>query len=121
MFWKILGDLILAVHATWVLAVLFLPFWVWRRPRGRAIHMGMMGLTLLFAVFLGGCPLTFLENRLWEKAGEAVYPGSFLSHYLWELVYYDVSQIWITLAAALWFAFWCGIYSYLWAYRRKKR
>lgn len=122
MRWKILGDLVLAVHSLWVLAVLLGPLWCWRRPFWRLVHLGMMALTLLFSATLGACPLTYLENWLWLKAeGTPAYPGSFLSYYLWNLVYWDVPPFWLDLASASWFFVWAFAYGRLWLKEKKPK
>lgn len=105
-----LAHAALAAHAAWVLAVLLLPLVAWRRRRWRAVHLSMMGATVLFALVFGGCPLTFLENRLWSAAGEAAYRESFLAHWLERLVYWEVPQAWLTAASAGWFALWAAVY-----------
>jgi hypothetical protein len=35
------------------------------------------------------CPLTTLEMTFRSRAGDAVYPGSFIGHWLETLLYYD--------------------------------
>ncbi len=120
MIYQVLGDLVLAVHALWVGMVLLAPFWAWRRPRWRWAHLGMMVLTLGSAVVTGACPLTDLENLLWERsAGVPPYEGGFLRHYLWEFVYWDVPARWLNLAALFWFVLWAVVYAVL--QRRESR
>ncbi len=110
----ILGDLVLAVHAAWVLFNLTAPLLAVRRPRWRIAHLAALGATLLFTVTLGVCPLTILENRL----RDAAYPGGFLRHYLMEIVYWDVPQTSLTAAAVLWTVFWAGVYAAMWRRER---
>jgi hypothetical protein len=44
------------------------------------------------------CPLTTLEMWLREKAGEATYAGSFVEHWLQDLLYYEAPP-WVFVAA----------------------
>jgi len=44
------------------------------------------------------CPLTTLEMWLRELAGETVYAGSFISHWMEKLLYYDLPAWVFTLA-----------------------
>ena len=43
----------------------------------------------------------------------AAYPGGFIAHYLWEIVYWDVPQSRLNLAAGFWFVLWTGVYAWL--------
>ncbi len=104
------GDLVLAIHAAWVLFNLTAPLLAVRRPRWRIMHLAALGATLLSVTTLGVCPLTILENRL----RDAAYSGGFLRHYLMEIVYWDVPQASLTTAAVLWTVFWAGVYATLW-------
>lgn len=115
MAWKLIGNLVLAFHAAWVVFNLIAPFWARRRPRLRVVHLGTMGLTLLFAAVLGHCPLTPLEYRL----SGAVHGGGFIHRVLWELVYWDVSESWILGGSIVWFVLWAGIYARLWIRERR--
>jgi hypothetical protein len=95
----IAADTILAIHVGFVIFVilgLLLVFighalsWHWvRNPVFRVIHL----LAVLFVVlqsWLGMiCPLTTWEMQLRRNAGDAVYTGSFISHWLQELLYYQ--------------------------------
>lgn len=84
---RFLADTVFLVHLAYILFVIFgaLLALVWRRVPW--IHVP----ALLWAVFLELtgriCPLTPLENRLRQAAGEAGYSGGFIEHYLVPLVY----------------------------------
>ena len=111
----IVANLVLALHAGWVLFNVLAPIWAWRRPWLRAAHLAALGLTLLFAAVLGGCPVTELENRLRLRANPAAaYPGGFIGHYLWRVVYWDLPASWLNAAAAAWAALWGAVYARLW-------
>ena len=116
---RILGDVVLAVHAAWILAVVFGPLWCWRRPRWRVVHLTLMGLTLFSGFVLGVCPLTHLENWFWRGSNpETAYPGGFIAHYAWKVVYWEVPQILLSTATLAWFCLLAGIYAFLWRRER---
>jgi polyferredoxin len=50
------------------------------------------------------CPLTTLEMALRERAGDAVYPGSFIAHWLEALLYYE-APAWVFTACYTVFGF----------------
>jgi hypothetical protein len=57
--------------------------------------MAMGALTVVVQSWLGMiCPLTTWEMALREQAGEAVYAGAFISHWLATLLYYHAPE-WI--------------------------
>jgi len=120
MFWHILADCVLAVHATLVLFNVFGGFFCWRRPAWRVVHLFAVAVVLLFLVTTGGCPLTDLEIYLLQKGNPgASYQGGFIAHYLERLIYWEVPPGTIGAATAVWFLGWLGFYAWLW--RREKR
>lgn len=99
MFWEVLADTVLVVHAGFVAFVVF-GFvaillgvaagsgWV-RNFTFRLIHL----LSILFvcaeAITGRACPLTLLENDLRARAGQSVYRGDFIAYWLHRLIFYD--------------------------------
>ncbi|MCY4425509.1 MAG: DUF2784 domain-containing protein [Halieaceae bacterium] len=93
------ADLVLGLHVLFVVFVvsgLVLIFagkaldWTWvRNPWFRAVHLGCIGVVVLQSWLGAICPLTHLEIFLREQAGDAVYPGSFISHWLESILYYQ--------------------------------
>lgn len=84
----VLAELVLAVHLLFILWVIGGIGVVRRHPSLRWVHIG----SLLYGIFIEvvpwpPCPLTIVEQRLENRAGIAAYHGSFLFHYLEELVY----------------------------------
>ncbi|MBI1424755.1 MAG: DUF2784 family protein [Gammaproteobacteria bacterium] len=85
--------------------------WPWVRNFWfRVLHLAAIVIVMLEA--WGGmvCPLTVWENRLREKAGAAIYSGSFIHHWLQSILYYDAPE-WVfvvcyTLFAGLVLASW---------------
>ena len=95
----IAADAVLLLHVLFVAFVvigLVLIFigkawrWSWvRNPWFRASHLVTI-VVIVVQSWLGViCPLTTLEMALRSKAGEAVYTGSFIAHWIERLLYYQ--------------------------------
>ncbi|HXV77999.1 MAG TPA: DUF2784 domain-containing protein [Candidatus Polarisedimenticolaceae bacterium] len=97
--YRALADSVLALHAAFVIFVVVglalvlvggARGWRWvRNPWFRLAHLLAIGVVVLQAWLGVLCPLTTLEMRLRERAGDAVYRGSFIAHWLERLLYYD--------------------------------
>ena len=96
--YRVLADLVLLLHAAFVffviagLALVLLGGvrgWRWvRNPWFRLAHLLAIGVVVAQAWLGVLCPLTTLEMSLRAHAGAAVYPGSFIAHWLESLLYY---------------------------------
>jgi hypothetical protein len=96
----LLADLLLFIHflfVVFVIAGLVLVLfggqlgWHWiRNPWFRWGHLLAIGVVVMQSWFGAICPLTLLEMHLRRLAGDAVYSGSFISHWLETLLYYQV-------------------------------
>jgi len=102
MIYKILADTIVVVHFGWILFMLIgfiltlygLLFWkeFFNKWLIRTLHL--IGIVYVSTLYIMGkdCPLTVLENILRAKSGSSLtYPGSFMIHYVRELVYPNVN------------------------------
>ena len=97
--YSLVADAILVTHALFVVFValgLILIFvgkflsWQWvRNPWFRVIHLLGISLVVLQSWFGVICPLTIWEMDLRSKAGQTIYDGSFIMHWLNELLYYQ--------------------------------
>ena len=97
--YSLVADTILVTHVLFVAFVvlgLILIFvgkflsWLWvRNPWFRVAHLLGIGVVVLQAWFGVICPLTIWEMDLRSKAGETIYEGSFITHWLNELLYYQ--------------------------------
>ena len=107
-FWYLLAaDLILFTHVLFVafvvigllLILIGKPLhWGWVRNRCfRISHLVAIGVVVLQAWLGVICPLTILEMWLRERAGDAVYAGTFVSHWLETILYYQ-APAWIFVA-----------------------
>lgn len=87
MAYRMLADLVLLAHATFVAFVLLGALLVWRWPRLAWLHVpaALWGTGIEFA---GGiCPLTPLENHWRRLAGDEGYTGGFVEHYVLPALY----------------------------------
>ena len=64
--------------------------WSWvRNPWFRWLHLAAIGIVVLQSWFGVICPLTTLEMTLRSRAGDSVYPGAFIAHWVETILYYD--------------------------------
>ena len=92
------ADLLLALHVLFVAFVIFglvlillgrLRNWSWvRNPYFRIAHLVAIGVVVIQSWIGVICPLTTWEMALRERAGDAVYTGSFIANWLEQLLYY---------------------------------
>lgn len=87
MSWRLLADLVMAVHLGFVLFVVLGGLLALRRPRAAWLHLPAAAWGAWIELSGGLCPLTPLENELRRRAGEAGYSGGFVEHYLLPVVY----------------------------------
>jgi len=97
--YHLLADLVVVFHAAYV-AFVVLGFaailigiamgWEWVRDfRFRLAHLAAIGFVVLETIGGWMCPLTWLEDRLRFKAGQAPYPGDFIGYWAHALIYYE--------------------------------
>lgn len=101
------ADAVLLVHALFVAFVLFGQVlvlaggglqWGWvRNPWFRVTHVAAIGVVVIQSWLSIICPLTNLEMAFRSRAGDAVYPGSFIGHWLETLLYYE-APTWVFVA-----------------------
>jgi hypothetical protein len=83
----VLASAVVAVHALFILFVVFGGFLAWRRRWVAVIHIpcAVWGVWIEYRGAI--CPLTPLENSLRARAGQAGYSGGFVEHYLLPAIY----------------------------------
>jgi hypothetical protein len=118
-YYRLLADLVLLVHAFFVAFVVLGGLAVLRWPRIAWVHLPVVawgaGIEFMGAV----CPLTPLENHWRRLAGEQGYGGGFVEHYLLAALYPDGLTRGMQVALGLVvLAVNAAIYGYIW--RRKK-
>lgn len=87
MFYTYLADLVVVLHACFVLfvllgglLVLWKPFWAWFH-----LPAAVWAASIEFSGWI--CPLTPLENMLRLKGGGTGYTSGFVEHYIMPLLY----------------------------------
>ena len=99
LLYLIIADALLLLH---ILVVVFVAAglvviyaggtlaWSWvRNPWFRSLHVAAIGIVALQSWVGIICPLTIWEMSLRNQAGDIVYSGSFISHWLESLLYYQ--------------------------------
>ena len=94
----IAADALLALHVLFVAFVIFglvfilvgkLRHWSWvRNAWFRTAHLAAIAIVVLQSWFGMICPLTTWEMALRRRAGDVVYSGTFISHWLESIQYY---------------------------------
>lgn len=82
-----LADVLLVVHGLFILWVLLGALAVWRWPWLAWVHLPAAAWGVWIEWSGGLCPLTPLEWRLRELAGQAGHRGGFIEHYLAAALY----------------------------------
>ena len=108
LIYRILADVTVVIHALMAAFVVFgllvvlvgrVAGWQWIRNFWfRSIHLGLIATIVVFPLIGGLCPLTDLENWLREQGGGETYPGSFIAHWVHELLFVQVSSWVITVS-----------------------
>lgn len=106
--YRFAADLLLLGHALFVaFVVLGLVFifagnwsnWSWvRNPYFRFAHLAAIVVVVVQSWIGVICPLTIWEMALRERAGDAVYAGSFIANWLDKLLYYQ-APAWVFVVA----------------------
>ena len=107
MAYRILADILVVLHAAYVLFVILgliavLVGWLrkWRWIHNiwfRGIHLAMILVVVLEAWFGITCPLTTWEKDLRRLAGQSAYEGDFLANFVHEMLFFDAPQ-WVFTA-----------------------
>jgi hypothetical protein len=113
MMFSLFADAVLVIHAAFVaFVVLLLPGiflggllgWRWVRWLWlRVSHLVAIGIVTVQAWAGVICPLTTLEMWLAERGQRATYSGSFIQHWLQQLLYWDLPG-WVFVATYTGFA-----------------
>jgi Protein of Unknown function (DUF2784) len=108
MLWaRILADLIVVAHATYVTFVVFglvaillgiLFRWRWvRNVWFRTIHLIAIGIVVGESLTGIDCPLTVWERQLREMAGQTGYTGDFVGYWAHQLIFFRADR-WVFTA-----------------------
>lgn len=98
----LLADAILVVHVLFVcfvvlgLVAVYLGYflnWLWVRNLSfRLLHLLAIGIVVLQSWLGVICPLTIWEMALRKEAGTGTYAGSFIQHWLHQLLFYTAPE-----------------------------
>lgn len=101
LFFLLAADAIFLLHILFVAFVLvgqvlifvgYARTWSWvRNPWFRIAHLAAIGVVVIQSWFGLICPFTTYEMALRLRAGDAVYSGTFISHWLETIFYYEAS------------------------------
>lgn len=83
----LLADLVLLLHASFIVFVVAGAGLVWRWPRLAWVHLPAVAWGIAVELFGWTCPLTPLENQLRQAAGQAGIGSGFIAHYLDAVIY----------------------------------
>jgi hypothetical protein len=117
--YRLLGDAVIILHFLWILFILFGLFLGIKYGRFIWVHLG--GLIFTFVLNIGGwfCPLTYLENHLYSLYNpKLTYAGSFIGQYLQKLIYLNVDEAHLRIAAIIWATINLGGYALLFKKRK---
>ncbi len=84
---KLLADIILITHLTFILFVIFGGLLVFYKRWFAWLHLPMALWGAMVNIVGWVCPLTPLENKYRTAAGQAGYDTGFVEHYIAPLVY----------------------------------
>ncbi|MDA1050937.1 MAG: DUF2784 domain-containing protein [Planctomycetota bacterium] len=97
--YSLIADAVVFVHAAYVgfvvlgqVAILIgcVRRWQWIRNFWfRVVHLAMIGVVVVEALFGITCPLTTWENSLRRAAGETARAESFVGRWVQDLLFYD--------------------------------
>ena len=87
MIYRILADLVVVAHLVFIVFGLFGGLLALHRARWALLHLPAVAWISALEFNAWICPLTPLENRLRQLAGDAGYHGGFIEHYLIPLIY----------------------------------
>ena len=117
--YRLLGDAVIILHFLWILFILFGLFIGMKYARLIWVHLGGLVFTLILNVGGWFCPLTYLENHLYRLYNpQLTYAESFIGQYLEKLIYLNVNEAYLRIAAVIWVAINLGGYVLLFQKRK---
>jgi hypothetical protein len=92
--YRILADIVVLVHFLWILFLFFGALWGRKVKAVKIFHLSGLAFALIIQIFDWYCPLTHLEVWLRSKhSPDFTYAGSFIIHYMEEIVYIELSRL----------------------------
>lgn len=87
MLYRLAADVVVGVHFLFVLYVVLGGLLVWKWPRTAWLHLPVALWGAAIELVGWTCPLTPLELRLRQWAGQQGYQGGFIEHYILPVLY----------------------------------
>jgi len=116
MIYKILADSVVMIHFLWIVFLFFGAIWGIKNKAVKIFHISGLVFAFVIQIFGWYCPLTHLEVWLRSRHDSALsYMGSFIIHYVEELVYIELSRNLIIVLTLVLCVF------NLWFYLKKKQ
>jgi hypothetical protein len=113
---SVLADIVVFIHFLWIVFLIIGSLPGVRYPVVKIIHVAGLAFSVILQIAGWYCPLTHLEAwlRMRHDPSES-YAGSFITHYMEQIVYLEVSRLTIFIATILLVIF------NIWIYRRRKK
>ena len=93
MLYKILADTVVFIHFLWIVFLVFGVFLGVKNKIVKIIHVSGIVFSLTIQIFGWYCPLTHLEVWFRLKHDPSLtYAGSFIIHYMEQIVYIELSR-----------------------------
>ncbi|MBI5639247.1 MAG: DUF2784 domain-containing protein [Nitrospirae bacterium] len=102
MIYLVLADAVVFIHFLWILFLVFGAIPGRRNRTVRIFHLSGLFFALVIQIFDWYCPLTHIE--VWLRARHdplLTYSGSFIIHYLENVIYVSVPRLAVAVATVL--------------------
>lgn len=113
--WLAVADAVVFVHLLWILFLILGAIPGARRAWVKWTHLGALAFSIALQLFGWICPLTHLEAWLRHAGGALPYEGTFIRHYLEQVVYAELPPTAIFIATLV------VVGVSLWMYFRPRR
>ena len=100
-WYELAANLTALTHFAFLVFVVFGAYLGRRSRPWRYAHMVCMTYGVMIEVFYWYCPLTYVEQTLRKRAGRGFYEEPFIAHYLNQIIYLDLPQWSLILAAMI--------------------
>lgn len=82
MIWRFLGDVMMVLHAAFLLFFVLGGFLAWKWRKLIWVHLGIVVWSLAIVIIDYDCPFTGMEKSFRRRGGESVYETGYINHYL---------------------------------------
>lgn len=87
MLYDLLADAVILLHLLFILFAVLGGLLVLRWNKLIWLHIPILTWAVIIEINRWICPLTPLENWLWEQTGDMGYSGGFIEHYIVPIIY----------------------------------